>query len=115
MQISFEHKLLLDIEYPFKASHGLVHVFEWYNEIVATKKKIGFKVAFLKPLIQIKRCRISLPKVERKECESPFSMMYEVILPNKKGAESSKNWKSWDKLCSDYQRSARKRKVALNL
>ena len=67
-----------------------MHVFEWYNEIVAKKKKSCFKVAFLKPLIQIKRCRISLPEVERNECEPPFSMMYEVILPNKKGAESSK-------------------------
>ena len=106
--------MLLGIEYPFIASHGLVHVFEWYNEIVAKKKKSGFKVAFFKPLILIKRCRISIPKVERKECEPPFSMMYEVIPPNKKGEESSKNWQNWDKSCSDYKHSARKRKVALN-
>ena len=106
--------MLLGLEYPFIASHGLVLVFEWYNEIVAKKKKSGFKVAFLRPLILIKRCRISLSKVERKECEPPFSMMYEVIPPNKKGAGSYKNGQNWDKSCSDYKRSARKRKVALN-
>ena len=83
-----------------KASHGLVLLFEWYNEIEEKKKKSG-----LKSLIQYLLSNFSSKGWKKRTRAAIQYSVYEVIPPNKKGAESSKNRQNWCKSCTEYKRS----------